>query len=187
MTVHLARHGRTAYNLEGRFQGQGPVPLDATGRFQAGELAERCAELELHSFWSSPLVRARDTAAIVGRRIGLEPVEDPRYAETDTGDWEHRSFVEVEAEDPDGFAAFLRTDAQFAFPGGESYAEHQERVEAALADLFADSRALPALVVCHGGTIRVALASWGDDSARGWQMPNTALVTLHADGTVEGR
>ena len=187
MTVHLARHGQTFYNLERRFQGHAHVPLDETGRFQAGELAERCATMQLRSLWTSPLVRARETAAIVARRIGLDPIEDPRYAETDTGDWQDHTYDEIEAEDPEGLAAFLRTDAGFGFPGGESFAEHQDRVEAALGDLFADEQALPGLVICHGGTIRLALATWGDETAREWVMPNTALITLHADGTVEGR
>ena len=187
--VYLARHGQTAYNHEARFQGHAPVPLDATGRAQAAELAERVAGLgPLRAFICSPLERARETAAIVGARIGMTPVEDARLAETDVGDWEHRTYAEVGAEDPDALAAFLRTDAKFAFPGGESYADHLARVQEALDELFAagDER-LPALVVCHGGVLRLAVAARGDESARTWQMANTALITLHADGRVEGR
>jgi broad specificity phosphatase PhoE len=186
--VYLARHGQTAYNHEARFQGHAPVPLDATGREQAAELAERVAALgPLRTFICSPLERARETAAIVGARIGMTATEDARFAETDVGDWEHRTYAEIGAEDPAGLEAFLRTDAAFAFPGGESYADHLARVEDGLADLFADPEGLPALVVCHGGVLRLALAARGDESAREWKMANTALVTLHADGRVEGR
>ena len=186
--VYLARHGQTAYNHEARFQGSAPVPLDDTGREQAAELAERVAALgPLRTFICSPLERARETAAIVGARIGMTPTEDARFAETDVGDWEHRTYAEVGAEDPAALAAFLRTDAAFAFPGGESYAHHLARVEDGLADLFARPEGLPALVVCHGGVIRLALAARGDESAREWKLPNTALVTLHADGRVDGR
>ncbi|HEY0364646.1 MAG TPA: histidine phosphatase family protein, partial [Solirubrobacteraceae bacterium] len=84
MTIHLARHGQTAYNHEGRFQGHLPVPLDATGREQAAALAEVAAGVELVSMVCSPLRRARETADIVAARIGLEPSEDARFAETDT-------------------------------------------------------------------------------------------------------
>ena len=83
--IHLARHGQTAYNHEGRFQGHLPVPLDATGREQAAALARAAAEVELVSLWCSPLRRARETADIVAARIGLEPHEDGRFAETETG------------------------------------------------------------------------------------------------------
>src|SRR3954465_6808353 len=96
--VYFARHGQTAYNLEGRFQGHLPVPLDATGRAQAAELAERATEHEFRVLWCSPLLRARETAEIVGARIGLRPREDERLVETDAGAWTDRSFAEVRAE-----------------------------------------------------------------------------------------
>src|SRR6478735_7187211 len=158
MTIHLARHGQTAYNHEGRFQGHLPVPLDATGREQAAELAEVAAGVEIVTLVCSPLHRARETADIVAARIGLEPVEDARFAETDTGDWTGRSFAEIRAEDPEGFARFERSDPGFRYPGGESFAEQSDRVQAGLADLRARPAALPALVVCHRGVIRLALA-----------------------------
>jgi broad specificity phosphatase PhoE len=179
MTIHLARHGQTAYNHEGRFQGHLPVPLDATGRAQAAELAEAAAQVEIVSFWCSPLARARETAAIVAARIGLDPREDARFVETDTGDWTGRSFAEIKAEDPDGFARFQRSDPTFRYPGGESFAEQSDRIEAALADLRARPAELPALVVCHRGVIRLALAAiTGDPTAGGREIPNAALVTI---------
>ena len=49
MSIHLARHGQTAYNHEGRFQGHLPVPLDATGREQAAALAEAVTKVEIAS------------------------------------------------------------------------------------------------------------------------------------------
>jgi broad specificity phosphatase PhoE len=179
MTIHLARHGQTAYNHEGRFQGHLPVPLDATGRAQAAQLAEAAAQVELISLWCSPLHRARETADIVAARIGLQPREDARFAETDTGDWTDRSFAEIRAEDPDGFARFQRSDPTFRYPGGESFGEQSARIQAALADLRAMPAELPALVVCHRGVIRLALAAiTGDETAGGREIPNAALVTL---------
>jgi broad specificity phosphatase PhoE len=179
MTIHLARHGQTAYNHEGRFQGHLPVPLDATGRAQAAELAEVAAGVEIVSLWCSPLLRARETAAVVAARIGLDPVEDARFAETDTGDWTDRSFADVRAEDPESFARFQRSDPTFRYPGGESFAEQSDRVQAGLADLRARPAALPALVVCHRGVIRLALAvALGDETAGGREIANASLVTL---------
>src|SRR5271169_4870732 len=99
--VYLARHGQTAYNLEGRFQGQLPVPLDETGRAQAHELAERAAEHGFAALWTSTLLRARETAEIVAARIGLELKEDARLEETNAGDWTDRSFSAVQAQAPE--------------------------------------------------------------------------------------
>jgi broad specificity phosphatase PhoE len=185
-SVYLARHGQTAYNLEGRFQGQLPVPLDDTGRAQAAELAERAAAHGFASLWCSTLLRARETADIVARRLGLQAREDPRLAETDAGDWTDRLFADVQAQAPEEFAKFVAGDPSFAFPGGESFAHQEERVAAALDDV--EKGVLPALVVCHGMVIRAALSQraghWLTHAER---VPNGALVPLdpteaeHAD------
>lgn len=177
--IRLARHGQTAYNASRRFQGHLPVPLDDTGREQARALADACAPLGFRSLWCSPLARARETADVVGELLGLEPQEDPRWAETDCGDWTDRPWDDVIAEDPGGFARFAGFDLGFAFPGGESFAGHRARVEAAAADLRARSDGKPALVVCHAVTIRLVLVSvLGEDAARSLELPNTALVEL---------
>jgi broad specificity phosphatase PhoE len=177
--IHLARHGQTAYNAEGRFQGHLPVPLDDTGREQARALAETVAGVEVRTLVCSPLARARETADIVAARIGLAPEQDARFTETDTGDWTGRSFAEIEAEDPDGFHRYEISDPSFRYPGGESFGEQSDRVQAGLADLRARSDALPALVVCHRGVIRLALAAvTGDHTAGGREIGNATLVTL---------
>jgi broad specificity phosphatase PhoE len=177
--IHLARHGQTAYNAEGRFQGHLPVPLDATGREQAHALAERVADVEVRTLVCSPLVRARETADIVAARIGLRPEEDARFSETDTGDWTGRSFTEIRAEDPDGFRRFQVSDPTFRYPGGESFGEQSDRVQRGLDDLRARPERLPALVVCHRGVIRLALAAiTGDHTAGGREIENATLVTL---------
>jgi broad specificity phosphatase PhoE len=174
--IWLARHGQTAYNHERRFQGHLPVPLDDTGREQARSLARSAAEREWAALWCSPLERALETARIVGAAIGLEPRPDERFAETDCGDWTDRPFAEVEQEDPEGFARFLRADPQFAFPGGESFAQQGARVQAGLKDVRAG--ALPALVVCHRGVMRLALARARAEPLSAIDVPNAALVEL---------
>jgi broad specificity phosphatase PhoE len=176
-SIYLARHGRTAYNLEGRFQGHLPVPLDELGRSQALELAERAAGHGFQALWSSPLLRARETADAVARRIGLEPQEDLRLAETDAGDWTDKSFAEVHASAPAKFESFVAGERAFAFPGGESLVHQQERVAEVLLEI--ERQELPALVVCHGMVIRAAL-SWraGHWLTHTERVPNGALVPL---------
>jgi len=175
--VYLARHGQTAYNLEGRFQGQQQVPLDDTGRAQALELAERAAAYAFRALWCSPLLRARETADAVAARIGLVPQQDARLMETDAGDWTNHTFADVRARAQEQFDAFAAGNPSFAFPGGESFAEQEVRVSAALRDVEAGT--LPALVVCHGMVIRAALANRaGHRVARFERVPNGALVPL---------
>jgi broad specificity phosphatase PhoE len=168
--VYLARHGQTAYNAEPRFQGHLPVPLDATGRAQAAELAERAVPFGFVVLYASPLARAVETARIVGERIGLEPRTDARLSETDSGDWTGRTMAEVQAAEPERFRSWLDGDPGFRFPGGESFAEQAARVQAAMAAIRAGDR--PALVVCHRHTMRFALG--GD-----WRpIDNAEIVAL---------
>ena len=184
--VYLARHGQTAYNLEGRFQGQQQVPLDDTGREQAAELAERAGAYGFRVLWCSPLLRARETADIVARRIGLEPKEDVRLMETDAGDWTDRSFADVRALEPARFDAFAAADPDFAFPGGESFAQQDVRVNDSLREI--ERGVLPALVVCHGMVIRAALSARATERGERFvRVPNGALVPLDPDEAQRGR
>jgi broad specificity phosphatase PhoE len=177
-SIYLARHGQTAYNLEGRFQGQLPVPLDRTGRAQALELAERAAAHGFRALWCSPLLRARETADAVGHRLDLEPREDARLMETDAGDWTDRSFEDVRASAPERFDAFVACDPAFAFPRGESFAAQEDRVSAVLEEIEHVSE-LPALVVCHGMVIRAALYRRAGGRMDGvTRVANGALVPL---------
>ncbi len=162
----LARHGETDDNRPPlRVQGSRDTPLNATGRAQAAELAQR--------------MRARETAEIVGRAIGLEPLLDARFAEADRGEWEGRLFPDLEREEPEGWAAWRRGGESFRFPGGESLREQMDRVIAGLEDVRRGPA--PALVVCHGGSIRAALCHRdprGLAAFHTWDVPNVAVIRL---------
>jgi broad specificity phosphatase PhoE len=179
--LYLARHGETDDNREPiRVQGFTDTPLNETGRSQASELAERVSGLGIVSLWTSDLSRARETAEIVGERLGLDARPDPRLREADRGEWEGRRFIDIEREQPEGYAAWRRAGDGFRFPGGESLRDQLERVVAALEDIRRTGE-LPALVVCHGGCIRVMLCSRdprGLDAFHDFEVPNVALVEL---------
>jgi broad specificity phosphatase PhoE len=156
--ILLARHGQTDYNVPpGRVMGRVDIPLNERGREQARELAAAVAGEGLAAIWASTLSRARETAEIVGEPLGLEPRPDERLRESHRGAWEGRLLHDIRREEPDAWAAWRRAGADFRFPGGESLGEHLERVQAVLAEV--EKGPLPALVVCHGGTIRCAVAA----------------------------
>jgi probable phosphoglycerate mutase len=179
--ILLARHGETDDNIEPiRIQGWIDTPLNETGRAQAHELAERVVDEGIEVIYSSQLSRAKETADIVGARLGLEPIVDPRFAEGNRGDLEGRLWQDVAKEDPDVYAAWRRAGEEFRFPGGESLQEQMDRVIAGLVDVT-QRGILPALVVCHGGSIRVALChthQLGLEVFHDWDVPNAALIRL---------
>jgi broad specificity phosphatase PhoE len=181
--VLLARHGQTNDNLPPiRFQGFRDTPLNDTGRAQARELAERIAAepAPIRSLWSSDLSRAHETAEIVGAKIGLTPRLDPRLREANRGEWEGHLFIEIERDDPERYAEWMRAGASFRFPGGESLQDQLDRVSAALEEIHATAE-LPALAVCHGGSIRVMLCSRdprGLAAFHTFEIPNVAVLRL---------
>lgn len=157
--ILLARHGQTADNAQGRILGRLDPPLTALGVGQAERLGASLRHDGVATLWTSPLVRARRTAEIVGEALGLDAVVLPDLIESARGTWEGRAVAEIARESPDLHAAFVAGDPSFAFPGGESLREQGERTARALAVVAGAE--LPALVVAHAGTIRAALALCG--------------------------
>ena len=151
-TLLLIRHGETDWNAEGRLQGHTDRPLSDYGRRQAQQLGDQLKneELEdegLEAIYSSDLARARETAEIVGERLGLPVGLDADLREKDWGNWEGLTSVE-------------RDRVEFV---GESTEAHQERTLRALRRLSerhpGDARIL---VVTHGGSMRrVQVAAMG--------------------------
>ena len=183
--ILLARHGETDDNVHPlRIQGWRDPPLNARGRQQAAELADTLATAGLAALYTSHLRRARETAEIVGGELGLEPVVDERFSESRRGAWEGRLLRDIEREEPELWAAYRRGGEAFRFPDapgcpGESLGEHAARVAQGLAEVTRGP--LPALVVCHGGTIRCALAlsdSRGLEAFHAFSVPNARVLAL---------
>jgi 2,3-bisphosphoglycerate-dependent phosphoglycerate mutase len=150
-TLLLVRHGETDWNADGRLQGHTDRPLSDFGRRQARQLAEELADESLETIYASDLARARETAEIVGERLGLPVVLEPDLREKDWGTWE-------------GLTAVERDRVEFV---GESTEEHQERILRALrriAERHRDGGSV--LVVTHGGSMRRA-----QTAAMGMAMP----------------
>lgn len=156
-TVYLARHGESDWNAANRFQGHSDRPLTALGRRQAEELAAELAATTLAAVYASSLRRALETAAVVGRRIGLAPVPVDDLREVDVGAWTGLSRSDVELRYPDAFRRWL--DGGEGWEGGETYADMSERVLRALRRLADAHPEELILVVSHGGPIRAIQAA----------------------------
>lgn len=145
----LVRHGQTDWNAEGRYQGQADPPLNAAGRAQAEGVAALLAGQAFAALCSSDLQRARETAQIAGRLLGLTATLDPRWREINLGDWEGLRVEEIVRRYPREWSRRLKNPLHARAPGGESLAQVAARTQAA-ADSAA--RAHPGgrvLVVSH--------------------------------------
>jgi broad specificity phosphatase PhoE len=169
----LARHGQTADNASGLILGRRDPALSELGERQAAGLAVQARARGVVAIWCSPLLRARQTAAIVGHAIGVAPVVLEDLIESARGDWEGVSQAVLAQHTPELFAAFQAGDPDFAFPGGESIGSQVLRTRRALAHVAAGPQ--PSLVVAHAGTIRAALVATGQPVP-----PERALVNGEA-------
>jgi broad specificity phosphatase PhoE len=155
----LARHGQTAENADGLILGRRDPPLSQLGHAQARALAAAAQQAGIAAIWTSPLRRARATAAIVSEVTGAPVSMLDGLAESDRGDWEGRPVAELRRTEPARFAAFEAASDGFGFPGGESLADQVTRTRRALDHVVTGPQ--PALVVAHVGTIRAAMLVLG--------------------------
>lgn len=162
--IVLWRHGRTAWNAEGRFQSQLDPPLDDLGERQAAATAGIIRSLDPAYVVSSDLSRARATAA----RLGLPVQLDDRLREIDLGGWQGLTGEEAAARFPDEYAAWMAGD-DVRRGGKETYEEVGARAVAALlAGLGQVPDGGTLVAVTHGGTSRAAIGSLIDLPPSAW-------------------
>ena len=174
--LFLARHGETADNEHRLILGRRDPPLSERGLEQATGLASRAMAAGVVAIWTSPLLRARQTAAVVGEAIAVEPVVMAELIESDRGAWEGRYQKKLAANSPELFRAFEAADPDFVFPGGESLRSQVDRTRSALAIIWANPG--PSLVVAHAGTIRAALIAIGRQPPPERELPHSELIPL---------
>jgi glucosyl-3-phosphoglycerate phosphatase len=151
----LLRHGRTAFNAEGRFQGQVDVPLDEVGRAQVARVGPLIASRRPVLVISSDSSRAADTAAAVASAAGLGLTFDERLREIDVGGWSGLTLEEVEVEFPQQYADWISGKREeLRRGGGETYAEVGFRAYDCVKPLLEGPPDELVVAVTHGGTAR---------------------------------
>jgi probable phosphoglycerate mutase len=148
MSLFVARHGQTTWNVENRVCGLTDVPLTDVGIAQAKEMAQLAIKQNLTAILCSPLSRARHTASFVAELCHLPITVEPRLIEQNYGIFEGKSGF-----DP-GFLANKRLFAT-RYPGGESHMDVAARVYPLLHELRERCLTENILLVCHGGVCRV--------------------------------
>lgn len=183
--VILIRHGETDWNTAGRWQGQEDVPLNARGQEQARELVDELRDYPIDAVYSSDLGRARQTAEPLAQAAGLMVIPDARLREIHQGEWQGRLFEEIQAQ----FATVLQGRREdplnMAPPGGETVAQAQARVLAALKDILRRHPQGTVAIVSHGfvlGLLRAHLL--GEPVQMAWERipENGGWEVVEVDG-----
>ena len=181
----VVRHGETAWNAEGRVQGQLDVPLNAVGLSQARAVAAALQGERFTTIYSSDLQRVTQTAEPSARMLGLPIRLDPRLRERHYGMFQTLTYADVKVRHPEDYARFKAKDPDYDFRTGESLRAFSARSIECLADLASRHPGESMLVFTHGGVLEMArrFATGASlSTVREFEIPNCGLNRIAIDG-----
>lgn len=184
--LYLVRHAQTSWNKVGRYQGREDIPLDLDGERQAGSLANFLKKENFNVIYTSPLLRAYDTAKTIafGRRCELKT--EKGLVELCYGEWEGLTRKEIEISCPELFYRWHNNPTGIKLPGGESLFELKERVLPIFYKWVKLHQEESILIVTHAAVIKVFLCHLlGLELSRYWQFnqDNCALNVVEVSGS----
>jgi alpha-ribazole phosphatase len=168
-SIWLVRHAPVT--VSGLCYGRLDVPTTCSAEEAAARIehAANGAERDWKEIWSSPAQRTRSVGEALSSRLGIPRFEDMRLSELDFGEWEGRSYSDLEIQTPERFERWMRLYESEGPPGGESVADLRLRFQSWFNERSATNRTIVA--VTHAGIIRVARAlrdgtTFGEESVR---------------------
>lgn len=176
------RHGETAWNVDTRIQGHLDIPLNDTGLWQAQQVGQALAHEPVAAIYSSDLLRAWATAEAVAQATGAPLTPERGLRERCFGDFQGRTFQQIEDESPEQALRWRKRDPDFVPDGGgESLSMLRERIERTVHAIAARHPGQQIVLVAHGGVMDVLyrLATRLHLQApRTWQLTNAAINRL---------
>ncbi len=136
MHLILIRHGQTAWNVEGRWQGQTDLPLNERGQQQAYHMATSLRHFQFAALYSSDLTRALQTARIIGAELGLEVIPDTRLREINLGLWQGMLAHDIGLQFPEEFKLWHESPLSIRPPGGEDIQSLAARILQAVNEII---------------------------------------------------
>lgn len=179
--ILAVRHGETAWNCDTRIQGHTDIALNEHGRWQAAQLAQALRDEPIDAFYASDLSRAFDTAQAVAQLHGQAVQVHNGLRERCFGQFEGRTWAELEAGWPVESLAWRKRVPDFAPVGGESLVQLQARVVQTVTELAARHPGEQVLMVAHGGVLDILYREATRlelQAPRSWTLTNTAINRL---------
>lgn len=157
--IIFVRHGEPVAAARGTVYGKLDVGLSKNGEAQVTRTAEWLKRFEITQIYTSPRVRATESARIVAETLALPVIIENRFAEIDFGDFEGATYDEVKARFPDIYELWMTRPTEVEFPNGESFTIMQRRVLAAIDEIKTAHQNQTAAIFAHGGVNRIAVAA----------------------------
>jgi broad specificity phosphatase PhoE len=188
----LIRHGQTRANATGRWEGWTDSPLNARGRLQAEAVARRLSSEKGHvaAIYSSPLLRALQTAHAVADELDLEPIVVDQLKEIHFGELEGTTLTHMENKFPELYGQWQdKRDMTFQWPGGEQRGAFFRRASEVWRRIGDRHEGESVVIVAHGGTLRACLADMLPERLGEWWkygLDNAGLSRVRAlDGSAQ--
>jgi broad specificity phosphatase PhoE len=156
--VPLIRHGQTNANVDDYYMGWSDEDLNESGYRQVHCLSSRLAGLNIAAVYTSPLRRARTTAAIMARPHQLEAKALPDMIEIQLGDWQGMHRSEIKRKWPRLWRQSRIDPSDLRLPNGESYREVTERAIRGFKTAVEANKDSQIVIVTHDAIIRVLIA-----------------------------
>ncbi len=158
LEILLIRHGQTDWNRDRRIMGRRPVPLNKAGRAEARALAKVLKGVKIDAVYTSPVLRAVETAEHLrdGRRMSLRHAHE--MAEIDYGRWIGKTFEEVIPEK--AFRVYHKTPRKAQAPGGEHMKDVYRRTIRFIETIRRRHKKGRIAVVSHADVIKTVLVHY---------------------------
>ena len=157
MKIYFVRHGETIWNKEKKIQGRSDIPLNEYGKELGMITADALKDIPFDIVYSSPLIRAKETAEILVKDRNLVIHEDNRLLEMSFGEGEGESLPEIHAHPEMKLHNFIHNPGEYTPPaGGETFEELYDRCKNFMEEVIlpAENKYNTMLIVGHGALIR---------------------------------
>lgn len=183
--ITAIRHGETAWNVDTRIQGQLDISLNEKGRWQAEQAGSALASESVDAIISSDLARAYETALALAKHHGLNVQTDRELREREFGNFQGKTFAEIEAQMPQEALLWRKRVPDFAPGGGESLLQFRERVTQCIRRLTSQNAGKHIIIVSHGGVMDIIYREATGlelQAPRTWQLGNASINRLLFNG-----
>lgn len=169
-SVYLIRHGETDFNREGRLQGTMPVPLNENGQLQAQALGLYLKRQPIDVIYTSPLLRARQTADLIGQVVNAPIEDDARLQEINFGQFAGLTYTDIKTQYANEYRMWDSGDMSYTVPAGESRFDVQRRMTRAWGEIATNNGHDRVALVSHGAALKILLKQLF------YRLPNKVLV-----------